>query len=351
MRYGLGWRRELGASILAHLDEIDVVEVLAEELTRASANEKCALRFLATQVEVVVHGTSLGLASTEDVDRKRLDAIARVLDWLQPRCWSEHLAFVRGGGLEVGHLAAPPRNDAMLEGLQRNIATAAAVTGSRPQLENVASLIDPPLSTYDEGSWLRAVADTTGCELLLDLHNLHANATNFHFDAGAVIAALPHDRIGAIHLAGGRRIEGDRILDDHLHDVPDPVFALLAFVDAPDAAVILERDGNYPQFEELLPQLRRARAVVPAALPALSVVMAPSGGSDAAVPFLARLYVDEEARARFLEAPVLEAQRAGLDLAAARELAAIDRDSLALAARSFARKRALKHEHGTNRTG
>jgi uncharacterized protein len=261
VRYGLGWRAELGAGILANLDRIDVVEVLAEELFDADRAKRRALQFLGAQVPVVLHATSLGLASTEPVDRKRLDKLARVVDWLRPEVWSEHLAFVRAGGAEVGHLAAPPRNDATLEGLERNVEAARRATGSLPCLENVASLIEPPLSTYDEGAWLHAVVRATGCELLLDLHNLHANATNFGFDAADVVRSIPAPRL--IHIAGGRRIERGRLLDDHLHAVPAEVYELLAWVDAPEAAVILERDGNYPAIAELVAELDRARCTVP----------------------------------------------------------------------------------------
>ena len=201
-----------------------------------------------------MHGTSLGLASTEPVDPKRLDAMARVVEWTEAESWSEHLAFVRAGGMEIGHLAAPPRNNATLEGLMRNVDAARRVVGSAPLLENVASLIDPPFSTYDERSWLESVARATGCDLLLDLHNLYANAANFGFEP-----AIPDAPIGAVHIAGGKRIEGDRILDDHLHAVPDAVFAMLRDVRR-DVLVILERDGRYPPFGELLAELDRARA-------------------------------------------------------------------------------------------
>jgi hypothetical protein len=56
--------------------------------------------------------------------------------------------------------------------------------------------------------------------------------------------------------------------------------------------------------------------------------------------FLARLYVDDGARARFLADPLGEARRAGLDDAEAASLAAVDRADLAAAADSFAHKRA-----------
>ncbi|HYK05403.1 MAG TPA: DUF692 domain-containing protein [Thermoanaerobaculia bacterium] len=337
MRYGIGWRAELGAGILANLDRIDVVEVLAEELFHATRAQQRALRFLRSHVPIVLHATSLGLASTEPVDARRLDALARVVDWLEPELWSEHLAFVRAGGREVGHLAAPPRNDATLEGLVRNVAVAARVTGSLPCLENVASLIEPPLSTYSEEAWLHAVVAATGCELLLDLHNLYANAHNFGFDAFEVVRSLPAPRL--VHLAGGRRIEGDRVLDDHLHAVPSAVYELLAYVPG-DATVILERDGNYPAISELLAELDAARRVVAhpplrgtewAASPPVKAV-----AGAALQVFLATLYTDADARARFLADPELVTREAGLPAA----VAGIDSENLRLAARSFAKKRA-----------
>ena len=65
-----------------------------------------------------------------------------------------------------------------------------------------------------------------------------------------------------VHLAGGRRWRG-RVLDDHLHPVPDAVFALLEELAARAPGpldVIIERDGSFPPFAELLAELDRARA-------------------------------------------------------------------------------------------
>jgi hypothetical protein len=58
--------------------------------------------------------------------------------------------------------------------------------------------------------------------------------------------------------------------------------------------------------------------------------------------FLATLYTDPKARARFLEAPGEEAARAGLNAAQCEALVNIDRVGLEMAANSFARKRAKK---------
>jgi uncharacterized protein (UPF0276 family) len=331
VRYGLGWRAPLGTAIFANVDRIDVVEVMAEDFFAATKNEKRALRFLREHVTIVLHATSLGLASTERVDRGKLDAIARVVEWLEPEVWSEHLAFVRGGGVEVGHLAAPPRNDETLAGLARNIELATRVVGSKPLLENVASLVEPPHCAYDERAWLHAVLDASQCDLLLDLHNVHANSVNFGFDARDVVTSLPHERVKAVHLAGGKRIERNRLLDDHKHAVPDEVFALLAFVVNDDAVVILERDGAYPPFDELLAELDRARAVSRAHAegeghrrPRVVGDVDANVGANV-IARLAKIYADAEERERFLANPEFE----------------IDRDDLLLAARSFERKRAI----------
>ena len=126
-----------------------------------------------------------------------------------------------------------------------------------------------PGSTLDEQTWLTRLLGTTRADLLLDLHNLYANATNFGFSAPEVLRSIPPERIRFIHLAGGapvRASNGDeRWLDDHLHDVPDPVYELLEIVGetVPHGVdVVLERDGAFPPFGHLLAQLDRARAAL-----------------------------------------------------------------------------------------
>jgi hypothetical protein len=64
--------------------------------------------------------------------------------------------------------------------------------------------------------------------------------------------------------------------------------------------------------------------------------------SAALEAFLARIYVDGEARARFLENPSAEARRAGLPADACSALAAIDRRGVQMAAATFERKRGTR---------
>jgi uncharacterized protein (UPF0276 family) len=264
-RIGIGWRPALAAAILAHLGEIDVVEVIADDYVDAPPRDMRALGTLARQVPVTLHGVGLGLASCAPVDERRLEAMARLVERVRPVSWSEHLAFVRGGGHEIGHLAAPPRTAATVAGTAANVARARAFVGSAPLLENVATLIDPPGSDCDEITWIGEASRAADADLLLDLHNLHANAVNFGFDARAALDRLPLARVAGVHIAGGAWIAVPghrRLLDDHQHDVPDPVFQLLHDLGARcprPLTLVLERDGHFPPTAHLLAELRRAR--------------------------------------------------------------------------------------------
>jgi uncharacterized protein (UPF0276 family) len=263
---GLGWRADLAAGIFSHLDRIDLLEVIADDFFDAPRRELRALRMLSSQVAIVLHGVGMGLASSVPVETKRLQKMARLVEHVRPQFWSEHLAFVRGGGLEIGHLAAPPRSVDTVEGAAANLTRAAKIVGSKPIMENIATLIDPPGSILSESAWINGILASADCNLLLDLHNVYANGLNHGYDPKAFLHQISAKRIAAIHIAGGKIVcapdGGPRLLDDHLHDVPDPVFELLeeaAALSPNPLTVILERDGAYPSMDCLLAQIKRAR--------------------------------------------------------------------------------------------
>ena len=266
-RVGLGWRPELAAGIFDALDRIDILEIISDDFLGAGRQERQGLNLIARQVPVHVHSIDLGMAGHEEVSTERLEKLARLIHDIEPEGWSEHLAFVRAGDIEIGHLAAPPRTVASIASTARNVRKASEIVGAMPQMENIATLMQPPGSTMSEQAWIAGIIAASGCGLLLDLHNLHANATNFGFDPVQFLAEIPLECVADIHIAGGRWIsspDGDKqyLLDDHLHAVDQPVYDLLSEVAAratQPLTVILERDGAYPPVPVLLQELERAR--------------------------------------------------------------------------------------------
>jgi uncharacterized protein (UPF0276 family) len=195
--------------------------------------------------------------------------MARLCEQVRPELWSEHLAFVRSGGIEIDHLAAPPRTPQNVEATANNILRAVKAIGSKPQLENIATLIDPPGSLLSEPIWINSILAASDCDLLLDLHNILANGLNHGYDPSSFLAQISLSRTRSIHIAGGKFISAadgsTRLLDDHLHDVPDQVFDLLeetAAISPNPLIVILERDGDFPSMPVLIAQMRQARQAV-----------------------------------------------------------------------------------------
>jgi uncharacterized protein (UPF0276 family) len=138
-------------------------------------------------------------------------------------------------------------------------------------MENIATLLDPPCSSLSEQAWIADIASASGCGLVLDLHNL-PQRDEFRLRPLQFLSEIPLDRVGCIHIAGGQWItspDGDKryVLDDHLHDVTEPVYDLLSELAArtpQPLTVILERDGAYPPMPALLQELVSARKALAA---------------------------------------------------------------------------------------
>ncbi len=280
---GVGWRPEI-AGVVAAVPDLGFTEVIAEALPpgalgpRAAAGPPRGVADLRRRgVPVVPHGVRLSLGGTDPLDPHRVTALAACADALDAPLVSEHVAFVRAGGREAGHLLPVPRTREALDVLARNVARTRAELDVPLALEPIAALLDWPEDEMGEGEFLTRLLDRTGAHLLLDVANVHANAVNRGRDARAVLDVLPLDRVAYVHVAGGDE-RGGLYHDTHTAAVPDPVLALLRdLVDRLPAPppVLLERDGRYPPAADLHAELAAIRAAATPASP---------GGSRADAP-------------------------------------------------------------------
>ncbi|WP_308187713.1 DUF692 domain-containing protein [Pseudonocardia abyssalis] len=257
---GIGWRSEI-AGVVSAIDALGFTEVIAESLAPADPPRGVAdLR--GRGVPVVPHGVRLSLGGTDALDAGRVTHLAACAAALGAPLVSEHVAFVRAGGRDAGHLLPLPRSREALDVLVANVARTQAELDVPLALEPVAALFDWPDDEYTEGEFLTALLDRTGALLLLDVANVHANAVNRGQDPEAVLESFPLDRIAYVHVAGGAEHDGLHH-DTHTAAVPDAVLGLLsALVDRLPAppAVMLERDGHYPPAAALHAELAAIRS-------------------------------------------------------------------------------------------
>ncbi|MBA2470870.1 MAG: DUF692 family protein [Pseudonocardiales bacterium] len=207
-------------------------------------------------VTVVPHGIRLSLSGAEDVDQHRVAHLARCAEVLDAPLVSEHIAFVRAGGTEAGHLLPVPRTRDALDVLVDNVLLAQAQLPVPLALEPIAALFEWPEDEMDEATFLTELLDRTGAWLLLDVANVYANATNRAAASGALLARLPLERIAYVHVAGGAE-RGGLYHDTHTDAVPPEVLDLLSELSAlhHPPAVLLERDGHYPPEAQLRAEL------------------------------------------------------------------------------------------------
>jgi hypothetical protein len=259
---GIGWRREL-ALFIDRTPGLGFVEVLSEHLPASGALPRSLERLRDRGVPMVLHAVSLGLGGAEPPDPRRLERLARQAEALGAVCVSEHLAFVRAGGVESGHLLPVRRSEEALEVLAENVRMAEAALPVPLALENVASLFEWPDPAFSEADLLAGVLARTGVSLLLDVANLHAHALNHGTDAAAVLATVPRERLAYVHVAGGVRREG-LYHDTHAHPLPEGPLDLLASLAGRlgPVPVMLERDDRFPAPEELARELESIRTAL-----------------------------------------------------------------------------------------
>src|SRR5579884_2018909 len=191
---GIGWRPELALAIDRRTD-LGFVEVIAESIDPRRPVPPAIAALRARGVRVVPHGISLSLGSAEPLDRERAKRLGDVAARLGAPLVSEHVAFVRAGGAEAGHLLPVPRTRPMLDVLTENVLAARELLPVPLALENIAALFAWPDAELDEAEFFTELLERTDTPMLLDVANVWANARNLGGDANQFLQRLPLHRL------------------------------------------------------------------------------------------------------------------------------------------------------------
>ncbi|XVV17624.1 DUF692 domain-containing protein [Actinoplanes sp. CA-131856] len=251
----MGWRPEI-AGFVAELPGLRFAEVVAESVHAHGELPSGLEALLDRGVTVIPHGVRLSLGGAEPVPADRIEHFAAVAERLGAPLVSEHIAFVRAGGIEAGHLLPLPRSREAVAAVTANVRRVQASLSVPIALEPIAALFDWPDDELTEAQFITEILDRTGALLLLDVANVYANARNRGTDPEELLDQLPLERVAYTHVAGGAEHQG-LYHDTHTDAVPQPVLDLVAALCARHRppALMLERDGDYPPAAELRAEL------------------------------------------------------------------------------------------------
>ncbi|MEV7229170.1 DUF692 domain-containing protein [Polymorphospora sp. NPDC051019] len=252
---GIGWRPEI-SGFVAGLPGLRFVEVVAESLPHSGPAPAALADLRARDVAVVPHGVRLSLGGAEPVDPARVAHLAHAAALVDAPLVSEHIAFVRAGDVEAGHLLPLPRSREAVAAVVGNVRRTQAELPVPIALEPIAAIFDWPDDELTEAQFITEILDQTGALLLLDIANVYANARNRDTDPVDLLDRLPLDRVAYVHVAGGAD-HGGVYHDTHTDPIPAEVLDLIGELCARHRppALLLERDGNYPAGDVLRAEL------------------------------------------------------------------------------------------------
>jgi uncharacterized protein len=252
---GIGWRPEI-AGFVAALPGLRFTEVIAESVPASGPVPAVLAALRDAGTAVIPHGVRLSLGGAEPVDPARVAHLAAAAHQLGAPLVSEHIAFVRAGGLEAGHLLPLPRSREAVDAVVANVARTRAELPVPIALEPIAAIFDWPDDELDEAAFLTEILDRSGALLLLDIANVYANARNRGTEPTDLLDRLPLERVAYVHVAGGAEHDGI-YHDTHTDAVPREVLELVAELCARHRppALMLERDGHYPPADTLRTEL------------------------------------------------------------------------------------------------
>lgn len=259
---GMLFRKRYLADHLRDREGVDFLELCTDHYLDNTPSVADELGLLVKHFTCVPHGIDLSLGSRDGIVESYLDDVLRVVEQIRPPWFSDHLAFTRAGGYEIGHLAPIPLTRDALDTLARNVARVTARTRVPFALENVAATFAFPHAEMSPGAFVRELVARTGCGLVIDVANLACDEINLGHAPEAFIDAVPPEAIVQVHFAGGHD-DGGIAVDSHSSPIPPRVWQLLErVVDvAPHAWLTLEREEALPPYHEIARELDAARAL------------------------------------------------------------------------------------------
>lgn len=260
--FGLGLRAPHYETILAARPPVDWFEIISENFLDAHEGYWEFLADLRQDYAFVMHGVSLSIGGTDPLDQVYLAKLNKLADHLRPAYVSDHLCFTGLGGHNTHDLLPLPYTAEALNHLVARVRQVQDSLGRQLVLENPSSYLEFAASTMPEQEFLAALAERSGCGLLLDVNNVYVSGFNHGFDPADYLAALPSAAIAYIHLAGHRHC-GTHIIDTHDEPVIEAVWQLYADTIAHigPRPTMIEWDDKLPEFQALQAELERARAI------------------------------------------------------------------------------------------
>ena len=259
---GVGLRSEHYDAITREWPRMDWFEAISENYMDSGGRPLQVLEEVRRRYPVALHGVSLSIGSTDPLNQRYLERLKALADRIDPAIVSDHLCWTGVEGENLHDLLPLPFTEEAIRHVASRVQRVQEILGRRLLLENVSTYVTYAHSTMPEWEFLTAVAERSGCGILLDLNNIHVNAFNHQFDPSEYLRAIPGELVGQFHLAGHTDM-GGFLFDTHSAPVIDRVWELYreGLTRWGPVATLIEWDEDIPAFARLAEEAEKARAI------------------------------------------------------------------------------------------
>ncbi len=256
---GLGLRSPHIEHILKHKPDVPWFELLTDNWLDASGIDGHLLDEINERYPLTLHGVCMNIGGTDALNFSYLNAVKRLATRCNATMISDHLAFSAADGKQLHGLGPMPLTPESLSHCIQRIDTLQDFFGRSISVENISAYVSCPDSSINEATFMNELNKETGCNILMDVNNLHVNQVNLGVNAHEFIAALNANIVSEIHL-GGYTQKDDFLLDAHNNPVSEPVWQLykVAINKFKDVPTLIEWDNDLPDFEVLLQERQKA---------------------------------------------------------------------------------------------
>ena len=278
---GLGLRSVHFAEILAERPAVGWFEAISENFMDSGGRPRAVIRQVGEQYPLVLHGVSMSIGSTDPLDMAYLRSLKALADEVRPAWVSDHLCWTGVLGLNSHDLLPLPLTEESLAHVAGRVRQVQEVLERPLILENPSSYVRFAHSTMEEPEFLRALAEETGCGLLLDVNNVFVSCFNAGVDPLAYVEAFPCERVVQMHLAGHQH-RGTHIIDTHDRPVRPEVWELfrLAWTRTCGASTLLEWDDHIPSLADCRAELHKAKDYMSGRFDPARIAPEAAGGAD-----------------------------------------------------------------------
>jgi len=260
---GLGLRTVHYAHLLEHWLKVDWFEIISENYMQTAGRPLYFLDQIAERYPIVMHGVSMSIGGTDDLDLEYLAELKALADRTGAVWVSDHLCWTGVANRNTHDLLPMPYTEEALRHTAGRVRQVQEILERTVLLENPSTYLEFAGSKIKEWDFLAALSKEADCGVLLDVNNIYVSAFNHGFDSAEYLRAVPWDRVAQMHVAGHTH-NGTHIADTHIGPVIKPVWDLArdAYGLAGGTSLLLEWDAEIPPFEEVHREAQLASSFV-----------------------------------------------------------------------------------------